>query len=155
MTDLVPWPTDHRYQVSPDGYVIGPSGRRIGTLHRWGYRVVSYRTCDGRRTATTVHAMVCETFHGPRPDGMQACHDNGDPTDCRATNLRWDIPKGNAGDRVRHGTNGQKLTNAEVQAIRAQPDVSRADLAARYGVTAGMISHIRTGHSWSSLPVAP
>jgi HNH endonuclease len=149
MTDLRPWPTDHRYQVSAEGYVIGPSGRRVGTLRR-GYRIVTISTADGR-TSTTVHAMVCETFHGPRPVGMQACHDNGDTSDCRAGNLRWDVPTGNASDRVRHGTNGVKLSNEDVRAIRSQPKASRAALATRYGVTPGMISHIRTGHSWSNL----
>lgn len=120
---------------------------------RGGYLLVSYRW-PGGRSSTTVHAMVCETFHGPRPPGMQACHENGDPSDCRADNLRWDVPQKNAADRVRHGTNGHKLTNDDVQAIRAQPTASAVALADHYGVTSGMIRHIRNGHSWSNLAAA-
>lgn len=57
-------------------------------------------------------------------------------------------------DRVRHGTNGRRLTAEQVAAIRAEPSTSRNELAARFGVTPGTISHIRTGHSWARLPDA-
>jgi hypothetical protein len=88
------WPVDGRYLVSSEGYVIGPSGRRIGTRDsRTGYQLVGYRPRGGQRTTTTVHAMVCETFHGPRPPGQQARHINGNCEDCRAENLHWGPPR--------------------------------------------------------------
>jgi len=148
MTEVRPWPRDPRYLVSDDGTVRGPSGWVISVVpNKQGYRVVSHRREDGSRTSTAVHVMVCETFHGPRPPGAQACHENGDPADCRAVNVRWDTKVGNMADRVRHGTNGVRLTVEQVAAIRAEPNTSRAELAARLGVTPGTISHIRTGHS--------
>lgn len=52
-----------------------------------------------------VHRMVLETFVGPKPSEIhQACHNNGIPTDNRVENLRWDDPKNNVRDRIRHGT---------------------------------------------------
>lgn len=54
-----------------------------------------------------VHRLVLESFVGPCPDGMEGCHENGDPTDTRLTNLRWDTRSANSRDAVRHGTNWQ------------------------------------------------
>lgn len=152
MTEVRPWPTDPRFLVSDDGTVRGPSGWVISVVpSKQGYRVVSYKRPDGSRTSVGVHAMVCETFHGPRPPGMHACHENGDPTDCRASNVRWDTPRENMADRVKHGTNSKRLTSNDVVAIRAEPWTPRDELAARYGVTPGTISHIRKGHTWQHL----
>lgn len=51
-----------------------------------------------------LHRVVLDAFIGPRPKGMEACHANGDPTDNRLVNLRWDTRSANAADSVRHGT---------------------------------------------------
>lgn len=61
-------------------------------------------TRDGKCTAVKVHRVVLEAFVGPCPDGMESCHGNGDPTDNRVANLRWDTPKSNGEDRVKHGS---------------------------------------------------
>ena len=79
----------------------------------------------GKMKRMSVHSIVLETFVGPRPKGFYGCHNNGDKSDNRLVNLRWDSPKENQADRVRHG-NGQhgekngsaKLTDAQVQEIR-------------------------------------
>lgn len=55
-----------------------------------------------------VHRLVLETFVGPRPEGAEACHNNGDKLDNRLTNLRWDTPGANARDKLAHGTNYQR-----------------------------------------------
>lgn len=52
-----------------------------------------------------VHKLVLEAFVGPRPAGLEACHNNGDGTDNRLTNLRWDTHKANMADQFEHGTN--------------------------------------------------
>lgn len=51
-----------------------------------------------------VHRLVLLAFVGPRPEDMQACHWNDDPTDNRIENLRWDTPSANSLDSVRNGT---------------------------------------------------
>ena len=47
-----------------------------------------------------VHVLVTLAFHGPRPPGMEACHDNDIRTDNRASNLRWATPDANRDDRA-------------------------------------------------------
>lgn len=59
---------------------------------------------DGRRLTFQVHRLVLEAFIGPRPDGMEACHLNDDPSDNRVENLRWDTRSANVLDSVRNGT---------------------------------------------------
>lgn len=68
-----------------------------------GYeRVTLFR---GRHRFTKrVHRLVLEAFVGPCPDGMEACHNDGDPTRSVLENLRWDTQSENTFDRVRHGT---------------------------------------------------
>ncbi len=63
---------------------------------------------DGKRINKFVHNLVCEAFHGARPEAYpayHAAHDNGDPLDNRASNLSWKTPyENNWLDQVRHGT---------------------------------------------------
>lgn len=47
--------------------------------------------------------MVAESFMGTRPESMNVCHNNGDPTDNRLANLRYDTQSENRRDTVRHG----------------------------------------------------
>jgi hypothetical protein len=51
-----------------------------------------------------VHLLVLEAFVGPRPKGLEACHNNGDCQDNRVENLRWDTHEANMQDQIKHGT---------------------------------------------------
>jgi hypothetical protein len=51
-----------------------------------------------------VSHLVLSVFVGPRPEGMEACHADRDPTNNALTNLRWDTHHANVLDAVRHGT---------------------------------------------------
>lgn len=51
-----------------------------------------------------VHKLVLQEFVGKRPDGLECCHNNGDPTDNRLSNIRWDTHRNNALDSKRHGS---------------------------------------------------
>ena len=61
------------------------------------------------RTAKLIHRLVLEAFEGPCPEGMEGCHHDGNPTNNRIENLRWDTRRSNVADALRHGThsNGQ------------------------------------------------
>lgn len=101
------------YEVSDQGNVRGvdridSAGRRWKgrTLkpktHRNGYLCVHlWREGSGRMHY--VHRLVLTAFRGSSDD-MQACHNDGDCTNNRLSNLRWDTASENAYDRVRHGT---------------------------------------------------
>ena len=56
-----------------------------------------------------VHRLVMEVFVGPCPAGMEVCHNNGDKTDNRLTNLRYDTSSNNNRDQAVHGTNANAV----------------------------------------------
>lgn len=70
---------------------------------KYGHHQVDLRAGGVRRLAS-VHQLVLEAFVGPRPSGMEACHNSGDALDNRASNLRWDTHAENMRDMARHGT---------------------------------------------------
>lgn len=66
------------------------------------WKVVLYGD-DLKRHNRNVHVLVCEAFHGDRPEGQQVRHLNGISTDNRAENLAWGTQSENMIDRVLHG----------------------------------------------------
>jgi hypothetical protein len=103
------------YEVSDAGYVRSlprPGARRNrmyggqdlkGVRQITGYLGVNLGRRN-KRYAHMVHVLVCEAFHGPRPEGMQVRHLNGNETDNRASNLAWGTRSENEIDKVHHGT---------------------------------------------------
>jgi hypothetical protein len=68
---------------------------------------------DGKQHNSYVHRLVAAAFIGPCPDGMEVCHNNGDPFDNRVDNLRYDTHAANVADRFIHGTVPAPRRNAD------------------------------------------
>jgi hypothetical protein len=66
----------------------------------------------GNRHARSVHALVLEAFVGPCPDGLEACHWDGNNTNNHVTNLRWDTRTANMADMLRHGRHHHGTTTS-------------------------------------------
>ena len=121
---------------------------------------LSVRLCDGKHVWRGIHCLVLEAFVGPCPDGMQGCHNDGNPANNLLSNLRWDTPKGNHADKRKHGTlligernNLAKLTPANIITIRERArhgDLGK-DIAADFGVTPSNISSILSGKTWGHI----
>lgn len=88
---------------------------------------------------------------------MFACHNDGNPTNNRSTNLRWDTPTANEADKAVHGTRpvGErhwhaKLTNEQANEIRSRVrnGESQARVAIEFGVAQSSISRLATGRTW-------
>lgn len=116
----------------------------------------------GRKNFFRVSTLVCEAFHGKKPDGMECCHNNGDPTDNRAINLRWDTSYGNHADRLIHGTsnrgenNGQsKLTKKDVLKIRKlfSNGLSQTKIAKTFSISQQHVSSVVNNKRWEWLEV--
>ena len=130
---------------------------KFGTSDRYGHRYVVLNKGAGPRNHS-VHHLVLGAFVGPKPMGMEGCHNNGDPTNNRLTNLRWDTHRNNHADRFRHGTNNAgerngsaKLTKIEVKRIRAlyaEGNLTMQRLSCMYGVAESTIMNITTYQSW-------
>lgn len=110
---------------------------------------------DGQRgRCFKVARLVAEAFIGPRPAGLQVCHNDGVRTNNEVKNLRYDTREGNAADRLKHGTHCRgergfwaKLTRKQVTSIRADVRSCRR-LAKLFGVHHSTVSAIRRGKTW-------
>ena len=58
----------------------------------------------GRKRGAYVHLLIAETFIGPRPLGLETCHNDGDLANNAASNLRYATHSENMRDAVLHGT---------------------------------------------------
>ena len=102
---------------------------RPGINPKTGRRVVVLRG-GGPRQTHTIYPLVLEAFVGPRPPGMEACHNNGDHTDDRLINLRWGTSSANTYDSVRHGThNNARKTHCKRGHLLAEPNLVLSVLA--------------------------
>lgn len=159
------------YRVGNDGSIWSQweyNGRNPRRLGAWrllkpkadhdGYLALNLFR-ERRAHRRKVHLLVLEAFVGPRPDGLQGCHNDGDPSNCTVSNLRWDTPKANQSDRRRHGTasvgerNGNaRLTAESVALIRSALAAGerQRDIAKRVGVAQSTISAIKLGRLWSA-----
>lgn len=143
---IVPVPVEYREVPGYPGYRLGADGSIWSRWHQKGRRGKAFmsdawhrlmgsvgwhgylkiRLCaNGRRRYVRIHTLILEVFVGPRPKGMEACHNNGDCCDNRLENLRWDTHKANAADMGQHGTSPRgerqpraKLTEAIVREMR-------------------------------------
>lgn len=70
---------------------------------RYGHMKVVLYSGHGKKTSRYVHQLVLEAFVGARPEGMMACHNDGNPTNNHVSNLRWASQSENTLDRIRHG----------------------------------------------------
>lgn len=59
---------------------------------------------DGQQSVQRIAPLVLAAFVGPRPEGADACHDDGVAANDCLSNLRWDTRSSNSLDAVRHKT---------------------------------------------------
>ncbi len=168
------------YQVGTDGMIrsrrrFGGDGRSkiLGklsvlvqewrTLNPQGNPRMYKRVClckDGKKLGRFVHHLVLEVFVGPRPDGMEACHRNGDWRDNRLENLRWGTPESNYRDRDAHGHTARgehggqaKLTEEQAKEALAlrRAGVGLRVIGERFGVSESCIHLLSKGRNWKHL----
>jgi hypothetical protein len=124
--------------------------------HDFGYVLWGF-SANGNQRAVYAHIVMLETFVGKRPNGMQACHNDGNPKNCRLDNLRWDTVQANNDDKKIHGTtkrgeqnHGAKLTSEDVLHIRQAKGTCR-EISKNYGIHPDTVSLIKTKRRWSWL----
>lgn len=168
---------EYRELVGFPGYRVGSDGSLWTNLVRSGYgkwrsgsewRRKATSVCNsgyafaslyvnGKRCNLLIHRLVLEAFVSPCPDGMEACHADGDRLNNTLKNLRWGTCVENCSDRARHGNtcSGEKnaqaiVTEAEVVEIRTllQQGVCQTEIAKKYRVHKTTISLIAARKTW-------
>ena len=113
---------------------------------------------NGKATMRKVHHLVLEAFIGPRPSGAVARHfPDRDPTNNKASNLKWGTVAENREDCRFHGTlvygeciHNSKLTVGNVIEIKRRiknGEVQRK-IATDFGVNPATITSIKKGETW-------
>ena len=158
------------YAVDTNGVVFTRwlSPHKLGTVWRplalkrtrGGYLYANLTLGEpGARYERQLHVgvLVLETFVGPRPEGKQCCHWDGNPANNKLSNLRWGTPQENADDRKRHGHNlaGQShgsatVTEADVIALRVRcaNGEQTGTLSQEFGLSKSTICRIASGKLW-------
>lgn len=137
------------YQKMP-GKIFKPGIDKINRKHVDFYVM-------GKRHCFYVHYLVLLAFVGPRPEGMDCCHNDGNPLNNHIDNLRYDTRSGNLQDKVQHGTHNRgekspvhKLTEEQVYEIRerAHKGESHQSIAKTMPVTRRHVSDIVRRVNW-------
>jgi hypothetical protein len=123
--------TDEEWRFIPDfaeGYAISNRGRVISYRRRmpaflaWNinhlrgyYASVGLAHPETKvHTRHRIHALVLEAFVGPRPDGLDIRHLDGDPLNNHLSNLAYGTKQENMQDTLLHGThNNQSKTHCK------------------------------------------
>src|SRR5262249_51361362 len=128
--------------------------RRKLSKARNGYLVI--HVSNPSRTEY-VHQLIWWAFHGVPVGKLDVCHNDGDRTNNRLSNLRVDTRAGNLADRHRHGTmnNGERCGSAllrefQVREIRTlcRNGHSQTEVAALYGVSRSAVQAVVCGYNW-------
>ena len=121
------------------------------------YLTVGLWTRGKKMIRRSVHILVLTAFRGPKPQGTEACHNNGNPYDNRIDNLRWDTRSSNAKDRSRHlvekrgvGSNVASLTPEQVIDVceRLQQGESQRSIARATGIHFTVVWAIRARNTY-------
>jgi hypothetical protein len=158
---------ENRYEVSSLGNVRAVGRMRGGnkgcTYWRAGVALKPYTSAAGYVNVSInavprgIHVLVCEAFHGPRPDGCHAAHSDGVKSNNRLENLRWATVSENAMDKLAHGTlrcgeasNLSKLRADDVLEIRSRASHGETGsaLAKAFGLTKQGIHAIIARKNW-------
>lgn len=157
-------PSFPRYEVSSLGSVRSTAevrgGPKLLALNATEYYLRACLFKDGNKYTKRVHLLVCEAFHGTRPEGKVCRHKDGNRCNNRPENLEWATQKDNIEDKKKHGTYTQgaanhraKLTDAQVAEIRADPRYryKPEEYAAKFGVSKGCVVDARVGRTFTHL----
>ncbi|MCH8315293.1 MAG: HNH endonuclease [Planctomycetes bacterium] len=157
------------YEVSDRGRIRRSADRRyfkkgtpIATTPHYGYIVAGLSAADGTRRQWMVHILVLAAFVGPKPEGLDTDHINGDKTDNRLGNLEYVTRCENMQraiamgfrDNVRgSGHCNAKFTDDDVRDIRKALDAgeTQTSIALRYSVWQTTIGQIALGNTWKHI----
>mgnify|MGYP001761158784 CR=1 FL=1 len=121
-----------------------------------GRRVVS-GSFGSKRFSLLVHRAVLMAFKGMPPDGCEACHNNGIPSDNMLANLRWDTHANNMRDKINHENAQRGETHAGARVTEAQAimiikgEISATEAHHLFGIAKATARAIRRGDTWAKV----
>ena len=115
-------------------------------LNNGHYIIKLYK--DGNIHRYLVHRLVMLAFVGPCPDGLEVCHNDGDPTNNHLDNLRYDTHSNNISEAVWHGN--RRFTPLDIVEARKErrAGATVTSLAKKYNVAFSTMSALCNGRTY-------
>lgn len=166
---LYPVPGYSGFFATKDGRAFSSKGKSLRELkprpNTGGYLRFTFHH-EGRSVGMTMHKLILITFVGPRPEGAIIRHLDGNKYNNCLENLAYGTTRENFDDMFKHGATlkGEKhhtvkLKEFQVLEILSLLKEGRSfkEIALRYGVARGNISHIKRGMTWKHIvqPTTP
>ena len=164
------WTTAARYALLGEGNdwtVLGPGAGSFGRIEPTRALTPNVDKRDGRLRFSLCASgakprtmdlgrVVLLALVGPPPPGTECCHGDGDPTNNRIGNLRWDTSSANRLDSVRHGTHprlygernpSSKISDDDAETLRNEyaAGATQQALGTKYGLSQSHVSRIVSG----------
>lgn len=102
--------------------------------------------------------LVLEAFVGPRPPGLDGCHNDGNKLNNSLSNLRWATRKDNMADARTHGTDARgerhpaaRITWAiarRIRQLKASSQLTYEQIAQTVGATKYQVGDVIRRASW-------
>ena len=154
-----------KYYISSWGRVMTTDGVMLKMKRRttlWDRATVDVTFDSGIKTGRGIGQLVLLAFEGERPEGMEVCHKDGNPTNNYVGNLYYGTSEQNKQDSKVHGRHlraQRKKTTcvlaheqvAEIRRYFVENGRARGDdtrLAKQYGVRREVIRDVRESKTW-------
>lgn len=140
------------YYASRKGEILGKHGEPLKQRRlRDGYTNVCLYT-PNRKGNQKTHALIARTFIGPRPEGHQINHKNGNKADNRVQNLEYVTQSDHLQAEFRKNPyrRNVKLTFKDAQEIRhlLKKGVDKRQLAKQYAISERNLQAIKNNQIW-------
>ena len=156
-----PIPSSPHYEASSLGQIrslIARRGtRKIPKILKLYPGERGYLQVSVNRKTRRVHNLVLEAFVGPKPEGLESCHNDSNKLNNSISNLRYDTRMGNVSDiKIRGGIfkRNRKLTIEDVLLIRRTIPNQRgmaSQLALQFGIHKRYVLDVAKRETWKWL----
>lgn len=148
-----------KYRVSACGRVfieLIKGHKELMPRNSHGYLSVRMREGGEVWKWRKIHRLVAFAWmEAPEGEKLEVCHINGDRTDNRLENLKWDTRKNNIADRKRYNpeftkSGKRKLTPEMVEQIREELERGESgnSISDKWGISPFHVSNIKNGRTW-------
>lgn len=161
------------YHITSDGELFSkrnkngigeaPYWRRVkGYITKYNYNTYRVAVLNSKSKTKFAHVLVAKAYIGEKPKGLHVCHNDGNKLNNQVSNLRYDTPKANSQDMVKHNTRGMGETSKtsilkekeviEIFLLAAQ-NKSHQEISNKFKVTTHTVRSILYRTNWKHLKI--